>query len=141
MDGASQWAVGLYLAPAGTATPGDAAWQLVGVSTNRAGNFRGLFTAYSPLKLPNGWAVGTTYATMVRGWELTDGSYGASDWQGTSVIGSITPAADAGPFPFVFGTGAGQIGGFDIIAVPEPSTIALGVLGLGAVALLRRRRK
>jgi len=38
-----------------------------------------------------------------------------------------------------FGTGAGQLSGLLLVPVPEPSTIALGLLG--AAALLIRRRK
>jgi len=110
ITGTAQWAVGLYLAPAGTADPLSASWQLVQVSTNRSGGFSGLFTAFNPLQLPNGYAVGSTYATMVRGWALAAGN------------------------------AAGQVAGFQIAVVPEPSSIALGLLGLGAVALIRRRK-
>jgi len=144
ITGTAQWAVGLYLAPAGTADPLSASWQLVQVSTNRSGGFSGLFTAFNPLQLPNGYAVGSTYATMVRGWALAAGNdanaFGNSSWKGQSAIGSIVPAAATGPFPDVFGNAAGQVAGFQIAVVPEPSSIALGLLGLGAVALIRRRK-
>lgn len=140
MDGTAQWVIGLYLAPAGTTDPLSSSWELVVTSTNRTGAFRGLITAYNPLQLPGQYLSGTTYATLVRGWQNGDGSFGASDWQGQSTVGSITPAGSAGPFPNVFGSGAGQVGGFQIGVVPEPSAIALGLLGLGAVALIRRRK-
>jgi len=142
MDGTAQWVGALYLAPSGTTDPLSSSWQVAVTSTNRTGSFRGLFTAYNPLQLPAQFLSGTTYATMVRAWENVDGAYDASDWKGQSAIGSITPAGAAGPFPNVFGTGAGQIGGFQIVAtpIPEPSSIALGLLGLGAVALIRRRK-
>lgn len=42
----------------------------------------------------------------------------------------------------LFGTGPGQVGGFTLVAVtPEPSTYALGALGVGLWWCLLRRRK
>jgi hypothetical protein len=144
IDGTNQWVVGLYLAPAGTVDPASANWSLVVTSTNRTGNFRGLFSAYNPLALPGQYAVGTTYATQVRGWNFGSSAnantWDTASWHGASTIGSFTPTA-AAPFPSIFGTSAGQVGGFQIIGpVPEPSSIALGLLGLGAVALFRRKK-
>ena len=141
MSGTAQWTIGLYLAPAGTTDPLSSSWSLVQTSTNRSGGFAGLFTAYNPLQLPNGYGVGITFATQVRAWNNSSPTYDGAAWQGHSGIGSITPAGVTGPFPDVFGSGVDQLGSFQISPIPEPSTIALGLLGLGAVALLRRRQK
>lgn len=141
VDGTDGWIIGLYMAPAGTADPNSSAWQLVVTSTNRTGAFRGLFTAYNPLQLPPQYLSGTTYATLVRGWDNLPGFGG---FGGSSTIGSITPVGAAGPFPNVFGTGPGQVGGFQITGAiipeaPEPSSLALIALG-GIAAILFCRR-
>lgn len=145
ITGIDQWAVGLYMAPMGTISPGDASWNLVAVSTNRTGLFSGLFYGYSPLQLPRGYAVGTTYATMVLVWEAKYGwdnaGYASSSLRASSGIGSITPATQAGPFPFVFGSGPGQLGAIQIAFIPEPSFLSLGVLGIGAVLAVRAKRR
>jgi len=142
MSGTASWIVGLYMAPAGTTAPAngfsslDPAWSLVVTSTNRTGGFSGLFTAYNPLQLPGQYSVGTTYATLVRAWDAAT----TTTYRGQSIVGSVTPVA-AAPFPAIMGTGAGQITGFQIVGVvPEPSSIALGLLGLGAVTLFRRKK-
>ena len=56
-------------------------------------------------------------------------------------IGTVTPTL-VGPIPELFGTGPGQVGGFVLtpFLVPEPSSIALGALGLASVLLSRRRK-
>jgi len=86
---------------------------------------------------------GTAAGVTMRAWETAAGSYEAA--QGTAFLsGSSAPIDVAG-----LGNPAGApptpaanllgLQGFQITAVPEPSTIALGVLG--AAALLLRRRK
>jgi hypothetical protein len=143
MEGTAQWVVGLYMAPAGTADPLSSSWQLVVTSTNRTGFFRGLFTSYNPFQV-NGYAVGTTYATQARGWDiLAGGPRVGGHWYGESAIGSVVPASAGGPFQNVFGTGAGQLGGFQIIApIPEPSSFVLLIAGgLISAAFYGKRRK
>jgi hypothetical protein len=53
---------------------------------------------------------------------------------------NITASTGVATPPAVFGAGAGQISGFTITSVPEPSTIALGGLGAAALLLFRRRK-
>jgi len=142
-DGLNQWKIGLYLAPNGTTDP--SAFTLVATATNRTGAFLGLFNGGDPLALPGGYPAGTQIAFQIRGWNFAAASYeeaalSPTGWVGQSPIGFVTPASSAGPFPALFGTGAGQVGGFQITPVPEPSSIALGLLGLGAIALFRRRK-
>jgi hypothetical protein len=48
-----------------------------------------------------------------------------------------TSSASAGYLPF--GTGANQLSSFSLIEIPEPASIALGVMGLSAL-LFRRRQ-
>lgn len=137
-DGANNYAIALYMAPAGTTDYSSSSWQLIVTSTNRTGSFRGLFTAYNPLQLPSQYLAGTTYATRVEGWDLWSGD----TLRGGSPIGSITPSGPSGPFPNVFGIGPGQVGGFTLIFIPEPSCIALLTSGgLIAAAFYRKRRR
>ena len=64
-------------------------------------------------------------------------------YTGASTIASGYPLGGAAALPpLTFGTGPGQVQGFTLtpnVVVPEPSTIALGLLG--AAALFFRRRK
>lgn len=60
---------------------------------------------------------------------------------GNSPLGTVTLGSGIIPPGALFGTSPGQLPvGFAIAPVPEPSTIALGLLGLGAIALFRRRK-
>jgi hypothetical protein len=159
-DGASQFYIGLFIAPFGTTDEvaftlaqidgtGNPARTFNSVSPIGAGRFNG----GNPLAIQgnNGEAI----AFQVRAWSAslgTDYNVALSTWAtqpasasillGRSVIGSVTPATGAAPTPNLFGTGAGQIGGFDLTPnpIPEPSSIALGLLGLGALVLFRRRK-
>jgi hypothetical protein len=90
---------------------------------------------------------------VVRVWETAAGSYAAQtsgfhgEFDGTANLGTGTgfttgslggPVAGAPPaLPPDLGP---NFPGFNLVAVPEPSTYALGVLGLGALAMMRRRK-
>lgn len=148
--GAGQYTIGFYIAPQGTTDPN--AFTLMGPTTlSQSGLGNGRFNG-NPL--PNNFAVsnntGQTIAFQVRAWSTFAGStyelaVGRDDlvsrYLGVSAIGEVTPATGLTPTPALFGTAAGQVGGFALTPViPEPSSIALGLLGLGAIALFRRRR-
>ena len=137
----SEAGVQLYWGPAGTAD--SSLLTTNGLTGGRVTSFltgaqAGYFTGGSVIV--NGAAGGTVVTLQVRGW-LTSG--GATSWEtaapnlrGASSLIQFTlgtPPATAPNIaalqPFTIGT-----------VVPEPSSIALGLLGLGAVALFRRRK-
>ena len=84
----------------------------------------------------------------MRGWETAFGSsYEAALADGRGLVGrSVVFAMDTAvgtePIMNVRGVSTFPTGwtGFAIV-VPEPSAIALGLVGVGALLLLRRRRK
>ena len=156
MDGAGQWRIALYIAPSGETL--ESAFTLAvadignapSTTTNTFGALgRGRFNGGNPFAIDgNG---GTAIAFQVRAWSASFATYELAKeaWDlgtpgvlvGRSTIGSVTPGIGGSPTPSLFGVGAGQIGGFDMVpGVPEPSSIALGLLGLGAIALFRRRK-
>ncbi len=119
-------------------------------ATNQAAPFSGAFNGGNNFEILGN--AGTAISFQIRAWSLAYTTYAeavtafnagvAGTLVGSSTIGSITPATGATPTPNLFGTGAGQVAAFQVFppAVPEPSSIALGLLGLGAVALFRRRK-
>jgi len=109
-------------------------------ATNTAVN--GRFNA-GTLAVP-GLAGGATGTFQVRAWSGGFESYEAAVAGGAQYLastadflnGSGGPTADpnAPPIP------AATLSGFTGLVVPEPSTIALAALGLGAMCLIRRRK-
>jgi len=149
---AGNYRVGLYAAPTTGATSNSL--SLVGLATNST--IIGKFNGGSGFVLPGGYAIGSQLTFQIRAWSFSAGlSYeealGASAVNplevayGASAIGTTTgggtvpgnPPISAGA---LFGTNPGQVLGFEIKPVPEPSSIALGLLGLGAIALFRRKK-
>lgn len=134
--------VGFYANPNAGAAAGDAGWVLAGGTTNlfSPGIFLGGTRTYS------GFAAGTPAAVQVRAW-LTAGSFSSYEAAmagepggafGQSIVMQITPQVAPTPIPTMTAAGLQP---FTIIGnVPEPSSIALGLLGLGAIALFRRRK-
>jgi len=92
-----------------------------------------------------GYPSGSMVSFIVRGWQ----SYsGGADWEaakpgihsyGQSALGSAFLGEGALPNLSAFGIGIGQIPGFTVFVVPEPSSVALGGLGLFAFQFVRRR--
>lgn len=158
-SGANTYRIGLYTAAPGTTT--ESLFTLIAVATNNPGTVsfqRGLFSYPESPLVVNG-NNGTPIAFQVRAWSLAGGaSYeaalanalsgqpgGSSYYYGAkSPIGQLTPGVAGAPSPSVFGDGStpGQLtSGLALVPlVPEPSSIALGLLGLGAIALFRRRK-
>jgi hypothetical protein len=141
--GLNTYLFGLYVAPQGTVNPNG--FTLVGTATNQTGLGNGRFNGGSAFVIPGN--TGQTIAFQIRAWTFNAGATyelatASTAYRGVSTVGEVTPATGVGqPVPNLFGTGVGQVGGFVLIPnIPEPSSIALGLLGLGAIALFRRRK-
>jgi hypothetical protein len=142
----NNYTIGFYVAPQGTTDPN--AFTLVNPTTPNNG-FPGVFSGNGATFFQAGFA-GTFIAFQVRAWSTFAGatydaavaSLNPGKYLGASAIGEIRPTASSlDTVPQVFGTSAGQVGGFVLTpTIPEPSSIALGLLGLGAIALFRRRK-
>lgn len=143
LTGSLQWRIGLYIAPDGTVNP--ASFTLVAVATN-SGISAGRF-AYPVSPLVINGNTGEPIAFQIRAWQLSAGTTyenALTGFRGQSAIGRVTPGT-TGPTPTLFGPSdyVGQLTtGFALTSgvIPEPSSIALGLLGLGAIALFRRRK-
>jgi hypothetical protein len=141
--GVNTYKIGLYIAPQGTIN--EASFTLVGLATNQTGLGNGRFNGGNPFTIAGN--NGVTIAFQIRAWSFSSGNTyeeavsSLIGYAGKSTIGEVTPATGVALTPALFGTGPGQVGGFVLTPViPEPSSIALGLLGLGAIALFRRRK-
>jgi len=106
----------------------------------------------------SGWAPGQTLAFLVRGWSASTGAtwaevsqyYVNGSWTGPGYFGQSAIAAGgvAGGFDGVgnlpnlnlFGGSQGLQAGFNMTAVPEPSSMVLAGLGAASLLLFRRRK-
>jgi hypothetical protein len=149
ISGANAYRIGLYAAPGTGAS--ESSLNLVGLATNAP--LPGKFNGGGSFALPNGYAPGAMITFQIRIWSFQGGlSYAdavaaasanplnvivGSSAVGTTTLGGASPN---GPLPAgaLFGTAPGQIGGF-VFPVPEPSGIALSVLGTIALLMARRR--
>jgi len=130
--------------PAETLQSSPFAGMVVGGTVAGAGN-AGSANGFS------GMLAGITYDFYVAGWSTAAGSsYSEAimsglpqDFAGISELGNVVPTSvnDPIPPPWLFGTGDGQIGGFELKPIPEPSTIVLGGLSAAAIWALRRREQ
>jgi len=149
----------------GTGVP-STGWELVGIGTNNASlgrmqaasqgttsggqaalnpdtslNVQGIGGAAVANLVAVGWyspGIGTDLASL-ESWYAAGAFNG---WIGQSAVANVT-LGDGGLVitPNIFGSGAGQVGGFTMgVSVPEPGTLALAALG-GASLLLFRRKK
>jgi hypothetical protein len=145
ISGAGNYLFGLYMGPFGS---NPDALLLSGLTAN--GSTAGLFgTAGNPV--PIGFPVGSQVSFQVRGWSGFAGSSYESAlayatggnlplaYLGTSTPGSFTVPASGSVI--IFGSGPGQVRGFELTPIPEPSAAMLGVLGLGLLGLCARARK
>jgi hypothetical protein len=151
----TRFMVELYYAPDG-GDPGDLGMQrgqmgaTVGIAAlpPNGGQYRG-----GTRTTPSSTAPGARAWFQVRAWETAFGtSYESAAQAGLRDVGGTTRGSYLGTSSrFNIATGAvtptplttaGGVGQFEVNAiVPEPSTIALGILGgLGTLFLLRRRK-
>jgi hypothetical protein len=156
--GAAAYNFGLFIAPVGTAAPdmtgpgglngiADANWQLVAAYTVNSTATGGAGRTLNPgVATLNGFTPGTSVNFIVRAWQ--SGS-GGNDWAaarpgltylGTSALGTAIAGGGAFPIPGAFGVAVGQIGGFNVVPIPEPSSMALAGLGAAGLLLFRRRK-
>jgi len=105
------------------------------------------FATSSQTAVVSGVAPGNTASLTVRAWQGANGFAAAKanglqygEWTFTSKPLGGTPAVGQ-PIqtPTMTGWGPENSAGFDLIQAPEPTTIAFGALGIGAL-LLRRRK-
>jgi len=145
--GVNTYLVGLYTAPQGTVDPN--AFTLSGISTNGTVPVNnGRFNGGNPFPIPGN--TGQTIAFQIRAWQFNAGAAyelatATGVYRGVSAIGFVTPATGTQTTPALYGTAPGQLSSGFVLTpnagvVPEPSSIALGLLGLGAIALFRRRK-
>jgi hypothetical protein len=136
------YSVALWWAPANSTDP--AAFTMVTgsiVPMGRSGTFTG------PNVQVDGQGNGPTLAFQVRGWQNTAGDYATAAASSTFAWGKSgifnlktgNPNAVPTPDPPASIVGAGLFTGLTMATVPEPSTIALGLLGLAGLFVLRRR--
>ena len=123
--------------------------ELLATTTFRTGTGAGLVNALANTIVPNAPLDGTSYkgTFQIRAWNNTGG---IANWAAATsnpivprgVSNLVSPAGDLGGTgtpPAATPTLVGLVG-FNLYIVPEPSSIALGVLGLGTLMFLRRRK-
>ena len=126
----------LYIGPALTA---ESLLTTNGVSGSpqafSTGGQAGYFTGGQ--RIISGFGGGSTITAQVRAWNSAFPSWEAAPVteRGQSNPVQVILAEGATPTPNMIG-----LQGFDVGGIPEPSSIALGLLGLGAIALFRRRK-
>jgi hypothetical protein len=88
-----------------------------------------------------GTQAGQVVSLQIRAW---DTATGGARMRGQTDIRQVTLAPTAGPGAVIWQTAAGTVTTrftpLIVDIVPEPSTIALAVLGLGSLLLFRRRK-
>ena len=146
ISGANNFYFGLYVGSVGTPAGG---LVLNILATNTA--IAGRLTGGNPAPVAAPFADGSAIAFQIRGWSAAGGltyeeaviaqQSNPNILLGVSILGQVTPTLTPTAAASIFGTtGGGLVPGFTLNAVPEPSSIALGVLGLGAIALFRRKK-
>jgi len=113
----------------------------IATTTFRTASAQEVFAITQDVQVP-GAAPGSTAQLVVRAWETAAGNYAASTHRGESPVFTSKPLGGTNPNPpppSFFTPDMAPFAGFEMEVIPEPSTIALGALGIGAL-LLRRRK-
>jgi len=150
MSGAA-YRIGLYGSTDLGAAEGSLSLLLMTTNPAAAGA-AGLFNGGNSAPIAGVGGAGTSLRFQLRAWSLFAGdNYAAAVAAqaldplnvatGVSALGTTTLGGGTTLPGALFGTSPGLLQtGFGITPVPEPSSIALGLLGLGAIALFRRRK-
>ena len=121
---------------------GASADQLTLVPTLANVTTAGIINGGSVFAIP-GSAEGQTVFMQIKAWDASAANFAGSLHQGATDVRQVTLGPTAGPGTVIWqtasGTNANRFKPFNINIVPEPSVVALGALGLGAL-LLRRRK-
>jgi hypothetical protein len=94
----------------------------------------------------NGFAAGSTITVQVRVWRPSDAATfeeaarSSGGHFGTSYLIDVTLGGGVTPPPNLIGLQGFYAGPLTPPTIPEPSTFALGILGVGAFFLIRRSR-
>jgi hypothetical protein len=132
LSGADGWVV-----QATMSTTANGAFAPVGTAVSfRTGAAIGYFAGGA---VDTGLASGTDIFVALQAWNTNDGAtYAAAEAAGGAVgMSNVVPVTVDGPPntpPNLTGLVGWQVG-----VIPEPSTMALGLLGIGALMLRRRR--
>jgi MYXO-CTERM domain-containing protein len=146
LQGGFGYRAALYGGPVGTA---EASLVLLTNSTSGAGavDFRTTAATYGYVNVGaegartvSGAAFGSQVVLQIRAWSGGYSTYEAAVASGNALLGKsqlVTIGTTTSPTDQIIPRMVG-LQGFAL--VPEPSSIALGLLGLGALALIRRRK-
>lgn len=142
----SRWLLALYYGVAGTSS--DAGVVQIGGTTTifpSAGRYSG-----GTRTTLNTTAPGASAVFQVRGWEAAYGStYEAALANPAALLANAlfgksalftSATGGAGTPPSAAVALSATVPGFTLVPVPEPSTIALGLLGAGSLFFVRRRK-
>jgi hypothetical protein len=128
----------LYIGPAGTTSSGLLTTNGVGGAPIPFQSGAGAGYFLGGQRTIEGFAAASTITVQVRAWATANGA----SWEaagplarGESNLIQVTLGGGALPPANLLG-----LQGFAVGVVPEPSSIALGLLGLGAIVLFRRRK-
>lgn len=139
--GNGPWAAMLFAGPAGTAADALSS-TIVSGSSSVLGTTPGYVLGGA--RTITGIASGSQATLQIRAWNTQQ--WGSAYPTAATLDGTTPGFGYSTPITITLGGGAtptpNMVGltSFNIAPVPEPSSIALGLLGLGAVALFRRRK-